>query len=68
MGGYGFSRPVWRMQIESPSGYGLAERICIVVNKKETTWCVALAEHAPTPNESLGVGVNSQIKYSPASF
>ncbi|OGF49105.1 hypothetical protein A3I36_04665 [Candidatus Giovannonibacteria bacterium RIFCSPLOWO2_02_FULL_45_28] len=43
------------MQIESPSGYGLAERTCIGVNKKETTWCVALAE------------LCSQIKYSPIS-
>src|SRR3989344_3979641 len=44
------------MQIERPSGYGLAERNCIGVNKKETTWCVALVE------------LCSRIKYSSVSF
>lgn len=50
--GQDFSRPFRHIRIESPPGYGLAERICIVANKKEKTWCSALEEFY------------SQIKYS----
>ncbi|OGF80170.1 hypothetical protein A2926_03200 [Candidatus Giovannonibacteria bacterium RIFCSPLOWO2_01_FULL_44_40] len=43
------------MHVESADGYGFPRRICRFANKKETTWCVALAESC------------SRIKYSPVS-
>lgn len=41
------------MRVESPSGHGLTERIRVLVNKKENTWCDALVDS------------RSHIKYSP---
>ncbi len=55
-GGYGFPGPFRHVHVESADGYGFPRRTCGSANKKETTWCAALAD------------LRSRIKYSPISF